>query len=81
MLNCDGLTLIHRGRKPRSLELTTYAEVVLAPDASDLAHPAFSNLFIQTELLLSVTLFFATGARAHRMNRALAVSHDGGARR
>lgn len=44
------LTLIHRGRKPRSLELTTYAEVVLAPDASDLAHPAFSNLFIQTEL-------------------------------
>lgn len=44
------LTLIHRGRKPRSLELTTYAEVVLAPDVSDLAHPAFSNLFIQTEL-------------------------------
>ncbi|SUX74257.1 Cellobiose phosphorylase [Citrobacter freundii] len=44
------LTLIHRGRQPRSLELTTYAEVVLAPEASDLAHPAFSNLFIQTEL-------------------------------
>ena len=44
------LTLTHRGRHPRTLELTTYAEVVLAPDASDLAHPAFSNLFIQTEL-------------------------------
>lgn len=44
------LTLIHRGRQPRALELTTYAEVVLAPDASDLTHPAFSNLFIQTEL-------------------------------
>lgn len=44
------LTLIHRGRQPRSLELTTYAEVVLALNASDLAHPAFSNLFIQTEL-------------------------------
>ena len=44
------LTLMHRGRLPRTLELTTYAEVVLAPEASDLAHPAFSNLFIQTEL-------------------------------
>lgn len=44
------LTLVHRGRLPRVLELTTYAEVVLAPDASDRAHPAFSNLFIQTEL-------------------------------
>lgn len=45
------VTLMHRGRQPRTLELTTYAEVVLAPDASDMAHPAFSNLFIQTEIL------------------------------
>ncbi|HEP0605435.1 TPA: GH36-type glycosyl hydrolase domain-containing protein [Raoultella ornithinolytica] len=44
------LTLVHRGRLPRELELTTYCEVVLAPDASDRAHPAFSNLFIQTEI-------------------------------
>ncbi|WP_313109662.1 GH36-type glycosyl hydrolase domain-containing protein [Atlantibacter sp.] len=44
------ITLIHRGRQPRTLELTTYAEVVLAPEASDQAHPAFSNLFIQTEI-------------------------------
>lgn len=43
------VTLVHRGHTPRTLELTTYAEVVLAPDASDQAHPAFSNLFIQTE--------------------------------
>lgn len=45
------VTLLHRGREPRILELTTYAEVVLAPTESDLAHPAFSNLFIQTELV------------------------------
>jgi len=32
----------------RRLELTSYAEVVLAPQAADLAHPAFNNLFIQT---------------------------------
>ncbi|MCA1179860.1 MULTISPECIES: glycoside hydrolase family 94 protein [unclassified Pantoea] len=45
------LTIINRGRLPRSLQLTSYAEVVLAPTASDVAHPAFSNLFIQTELI------------------------------
>jgi cellobiose phosphorylase len=32
----------------RSLDLTSYAEVVLAPHDADLAHPAFSNLFIET---------------------------------
>ena len=45
------LTLIHKGRQPRILELTTYTEVVLAPLANDLAHRAFSNLFVQTELV------------------------------
>ena len=45
------ITLLHRGRQPRTIELTTYAEVVLAPATSDRAHPAFSNLFIQTELI------------------------------
>jgi cyclic beta-1,2-glucan synthetase len=35
----------------RAIELTSYSEVVLAVPAADLAHPVFSNLFIQTELL------------------------------
>ena len=33
------------------IELTSYAEVVLANAASDATHPAFSNLFVQTELI------------------------------
>src|SRR6202011_489214 len=35
----------------RSLELTSYAEVVLAIPWADLAHPVFSNLFVQSEFL------------------------------
>ena len=35
----------------RNIELTSYAEVVLAAQAADAAHPAFSNLFVQTEFL------------------------------
>ncbi len=33
------------------VEMTSYAEVVMAGQASDEAHPAFSNLFVQTEIL------------------------------
>ena len=33
------------------MELTSYAEVVLAPALDDAMHPAFSKLFVQTELL------------------------------
>ena len=35
----------------RSISLTSYAEVVLAVAAADALHPAFSNLFVQTEII------------------------------
>jgi cellobiose phosphorylase len=43
------VTLINRSESPRTLEVTSCAEVVLATQAQDEAHPAFSNLFVQTE--------------------------------
>jgi cellobiose phosphorylase len=43
------IRLTNHGSSTRTLEITTYAEVVLAPTAADAAHPAFSNLFVQTE--------------------------------
>jgi len=45
------VSLTNRGRTQRIIEITSYAEVVLAPAASDLAHMAFSNLFVETELV------------------------------
>jgi cyclic beta-1,2-glucan synthetase len=47
------ITLTNRGKKSRTIELTSYAEVVLATPAADAAHPAFSNLFVQTQLVLA----------------------------
>jgi cellobiose phosphorylase len=47
------ITLTNRSDSPRTIELTSYAEVVLAPGAQDISHPAFSNLFVQTELVRS----------------------------
>ncbi len=41
----------NRGRIRRTIELTSYGEVVLAPAIADAMHPAFSKLFVQTEWL------------------------------
>ncbi|MCC8986591.1 MAG: glycosyl transferase, partial [Candidatus Contendobacter sp.] len=43
------LTLRNASDRPRRIELTSYAELVLNHRAADTAHPAFSKLFIQTQ--------------------------------
>ncbi len=43
--------ITNRSRQRRQIEVTSYAEVVIAPPAADALHPAFSNLFVQTEIL------------------------------
>lgn len=40
--------IANRSRKKRILEITSYAEVVLAPPMAEEMHPAFSNLFVET---------------------------------
>ena len=45
------ITITNRGRTRREIEVTSYAEVVLAPPAADELHPAFSKLFVQTEII------------------------------
>ncbi|HUU60408.1 MAG TPA: glucoamylase family protein, partial [Phycisphaerae bacterium] len=45
------ITITNRGRTRREIDVTSYAEVVLAPPAADALHPAFSNLFVQTEIV------------------------------
>ena len=43
--------ITNRSSVRRTIELTSYAEVVLATPAADALHPAFSNLFVQTEIV------------------------------
>ncbi len=54
------LTVSNLGSHLREIEVTSYAEVVLAPQAADAAHPAFSNLFVQTEFVPGVEALVAT---------------------
>ena len=45
------VTLTNRSRRRRTIDVTSYAEVVIATPAADASHPAFGNLFVQTEII------------------------------
>ena len=40
------ISIANAGDRVREIEVTSYAELVLAPQAADVAHPAFSKLFV-----------------------------------
>ena len=59
------LSITNRGDQPREIEVTSYAEIVLARPEDDLAHPAFGKLFIETEFdAQSAGLLFSRRPRA-----------------
>jgi cyclic beta-1,2-glucan synthetase len=43
------LVVTNHGDRAREIEVTSYAEIVLAAPADDLAHPAFGKLFVESE--------------------------------
>jgi cyclic beta-1,2-glucan synthetase len=57
------VSITNRGSQIREIELTSYAEIVLAPHADDDAHPAFSKLFVETEFVANVGAILANRRR------------------
>ena len=57
------VSIANRGARDRIIELTSYAELVLAPAATDTAHPSFAKLFVQTEYVAQVGATLATRRR------------------
>ena len=49
--SCAASRITNRSRSRKTIEVTSYAEVVLRSAAADALHPAFSNLFVQTEIV------------------------------
>ncbi|MFL5381563.1 MAG: GH36-type glycosyl hydrolase domain-containing protein [Longimicrobiaceae bacterium] len=43
------VTVTNTGDRAREVELTSYGEIVLGPPDADRVHPAFANLFVETE--------------------------------
>ncbi|MGB2714702.1 MAG: glucoamylase family protein [Vicinamibacterales bacterium] len=67
------LSITNRGDRPREVEVTSYAEIVLARPDDDLAHPAFAKLFIETEYdAQSAGLLFSRRPRSADEAQALA---------
>jgi cyclic beta-1,2-glucan synthetase len=69
------VSLTNLGSHIREIELTSYAEIVLAPQAADLAHPAFQNLFVQTEFAPAINALLATRRPRSRDERQIWAAH------
>jgi cyclic beta-1,2-glucan synthetase len=69
------LCIANAGTRVRELEVTSYAEMVLAPTATDIAHPAFAKLFVQTEYLPRRGVLLATRRRREPGEPEVWVSH------
>ena len=57
------VSISNTGLQARDIEVTSYAEIVLAPPAADAAHQAFSKIFVQTEYLAAEKAILATRRR------------------
>ncbi len=54
------VTLTNTGRHPREIDVTSYAELVLAAPAADQSHPAFSKMFVVTDFMPELGVLIAT---------------------
>src|SRR5581483_4521135 len=69
------VTLTNHTRKRRVIEITSYAEVVLTSAAADVLHPAFSNLFVETEILEERQAIVCTRRPRSRHEQSLWMFH------
>ena len=60
------VSLTNYSNRTREIELTSYAKLCSRRRPDDVAHPAFSNLFIETEFSRPRTRSLRTGASARR---------------
>ncbi|MGD0906299.1 MAG: glucoamylase family protein [Candidatus Acidiferrales bacterium] len=54
------VSITNLGVRARTVQVTSYSELSLTSQATDVAHPAFSNLFVQTEFVPDVGAVVAT---------------------
>ncbi|CAN5208872.1 hypothetical protein BH09GEM1_BH09GEM1_47490 [soil metagenome] len=54
------ITITNRSAERRDIEVTSYGEIVLTDPKADRAHPAFENLFIETEWVAACSTLLAS---------------------
>jgi cyclic beta-1,2-glucan synthetase len=69
------VSIANLGTRSHEIELTSYAELALAPAAVDAAHPAFAKLFVRTEFVAAVGTLLATRRPRDAAERPIWVAH------
>ncbi|HXN65598.1 MAG TPA: glucoamylase family protein, partial [Candidatus Acidoferrales bacterium] len=69
------VSLTNHGGVTREIEVTSFAELAMAPQGADQAHPAFSNLFVQTEFVQSAGALLATRRKRSADESSVWIAH------
>ncbi len=69
------LSITNLGARARTIQVTSYAELSLATQAVDIAHPAFSNLFVETEFVPHAGALVATRRKRSANEEAIWAAH------
>jgi cyclic beta-1,2-glucan synthetase len=69
------ISITNEGASTREIEVTSYAEVVLAAPGADAAHPAFSKMFVRTEFDAPSGTLLATRRSREPKERPLWMFH------
>ncbi|HEV7415792.1 MAG TPA: glucoamylase family protein, partial [Tianweitania sediminis] len=69
------ITMYNEGLTERTIEITSYGEIVLAPEGADNAHPAFSKMFVETDYDKENGAIFARRRKRSQTDPELALAH------
>src|SRR5688572_7229145 len=70
------VSISNASARSREIEVTSYAELVLGAQAADVAHPAFSKMFVRTEFLPNQSALVANRRRRAPDEPELWASHN-----
>jgi cyclic beta-1,2-glucan synthetase len=69
------VSIANHGNRTREIEITSYAEIALARQADDVAHPAFAKLFVETEYEPNLGAILATRRQKSSADPQVWVAH------
>lgn len=70
------VTIINHNTKEITLELTSYLETIISEHMADVAHPAFNNLFIRTEIIPQYNSIIASRRPREHGEKAIWAFHS-----
>ena len=69
------VSITNQGARTREIQVTSYAELSLTSQAADVAHPAFANLFVETEFVSDMGALLATRRKRSPDEPSVWVAH------